>query len=85
MGWRSQQLLGYNSGFLGQGGPPRTSQRGDSRLSVATALQSRCNASPVGQCQALAWPHHQNLSKPKHRLFPSDCSLPSLPRPIEPP
>lgn len=38
--------------------------------------QSRCDASPVGQCQALAWPHHRNLSKPKHRPFPPDCSLP---------
>jgi len=84
MGWRSQQLLGYNSGFLGRGGPPGLPRAGPPG-SLSPLDQSRCNASPVGQCQALAWPHHQNLSKPKHRLFPLDCSLPSLPRPIEPP
>lgn len=75
MGWRSQQLLGYNSGFLGQGGPPRTSQRGDSRLSVATGSeQVQCIS-----CGAVPGPGL--ASSPE----PVQAETPALPLRLQPP
>ena len=75
MGWRSWQLLGYNSGFLGRGGPPRTSQRGASRLSVATGSeQVQCVS-----CGAVPGPGL--ASSPE----PVQAQTPALPLRLQPP